>query len=173
MRRREYVAGGMGLAAVLAGGAYVAFGGGSSQGESVTPVAVETIEAPGSPGGTMTVPTPGRATVIEIFEPFCRGCHDQFPKLAAAQEAVDAQFVSLVPQSSEFDASVIVEEWESLGGSWPVGIDPNDHFFYDTFHATAVPHVAVIDGSGTLVLSKSDVVPTRTVIEAVTEAQQA
>ena len=172
MRRREYLAGGLGLAAVLAGGAYVSFGGGGSTGGTVSPVTVETFDAPGSTRGTLRVPVENRVTVLEIFEPFCSGCLEQFPNLETAHERVGdvARFVSLVPQSSGFDRGTIVDMWGQFGGGWPVGIDPDDHFFQETFQAKAVPHTGVVAPDGTLSFSESGVVSTAEVETAVREA---
>lgn len=172
MRRRDYLVGGAGLVAVFAGGAYVAYGG-DSTGESVSSATVRTLEAPGSSDGSVTVPEAGQVTVIEIFEPHCRACQDQFPELASAHEAVGdrARFVSLVPESSEFDHETVVEEWRKLGGNWAVGIDPDDHFFH-AFQVTSVPHLGVVDPEGRLVLSRSDVVDAERIERAVLEAAE-
>ena len=157
MRRREYIAGGVGLAAVLAGGAYVTLGD-RGPGE-VTPVEVDLLDIEGSPSGTLTVPAPGTYTVLDLFSYTCLACPPQMDNLRTAKAKLGdtAQFVSLHPVSLIDDLenpAPVFEFWEKHGGPWPVGLDPEDHF-HEAFGNPSHPYTAVIDPDGNVVWSET------------------
>lgn len=156
MRRREYIAGGVGLAAVLAGGAYVTFGNGTTT--SVQRAEVDLIEAPGS-SGRLTVPAPDTYTVLDLFSYTCMACPPQMDNLRVAHERIGdrAQFVSLHPANlvdDPEDPGPVLEFWENHGGPWPVGLDPDDHF-HAAFDRPNHPFTAVLAPDGRVIWSES------------------
>ncbi|MFB6154034.1 MAG: TlpA family protein disulfide reductase, partial [Halodesulfurarchaeum sp.] len=132
MRRREYIAGGVGLAAVLAGGAYVSFGSGRGTPRRVEPVNVDTFQMPGSPGDTIRVPARAGLTVLDLFSVGCLACVDQVENLKRVRKQVgeEVHFVSLHPEglADAENPTQVREFWADHGGSWPVGLDPDNHF---------------------------------------------
>jgi hypothetical protein len=175
MRRREYIAGGLGLAAVAAGGAYVAFGGDGSPGQ-ISPVEVDLLEVAGSPSGRMTIPAPDTPTVIDLFSYTCTRCPPQLANLRRAHEAMGdrATFVSLHPRSLVDDveeAEPVLSFWADHGGPWAVGIDPADHF-QEAFGRPEFPFTAVIDPGGQVIWAESGTTEPTRIEEAVTGAMQ-
>jgi hypothetical protein len=172
MRRREYIAGGLGLGAVLAGGAYVTFGGGQT--EQVPPTTVSLLEAPGS-SGSVRVPATDRYTVLDLFSYTCLACPPQMENLRAAFQSVGerARFVSLHPASLVDDPenpTPVLEFWDNHGGPWPVGIDPNDHF-HEAFGRPNHPFTAVIDPDGTVLWAETGKTPPGDIEQVIREGE--
>jgi len=138
MRRRELLAG-VGSAAALGAGGAVALGvfpsvetdpsgdGGSDQRGQPDPIAVETIDAPGSEAGEVRIPG-AEPTFIDFFGTWCPPCIEQMPALAAANERVgdDVLFISVTTENvgGSVTKAEVVEWWETHGGNWTLGIDP-------------------------------------------------
>lgn len=173
MRRREYIAGGVGLAAVLAGGAYVTFGGDGGP-TQLSPVEVDLLDVADSPTGPMTVPVPDTYTVLDLFSYTCLACPPQMENLRQAYETVGdrARFVSLHPTSLVDDTAQpdpVFEFWADHGGPWAVGLDPQDHF-HEAFDRPNHPFTAVIDPEGRVVWSETGKTPPARIEEVIPES---
>lgn len=172
MQRREYLAGGLGLAAVLAGGAYVTLGEqGSGQ---VEPTEVPLLDAPEATG-SLTVPAPGTYTVLDLFSYTCLACPPQMENLRQAKLAVGdrAQFVSIHPVSLVEDREEptnVLEFWDEHGAPWPMGLDPEDHF-HTAFDQPSHPFTAVIDPEGTVLWSETGKTPPSDIEAAIPEEE--
>ncbi|WP_255191366.1 TlpA family protein disulfide reductase [Natronobeatus ordinarius] len=150
MRRRDVIAG-IGSLGVLAGAGVLAARGPSlldSEGDSNgggDPIELETIDAPGSEAGTITVPQPGQAMVVDFFATTCSSCASLMPTVAEAQEA--AEDVTFLSVTIERDEEPISAWWEEHGGNWAVGMDPGINL-YERYDVVATPTTVAIDGTG-------------------------
>ena len=151
MKRRDVIAG-LGSLGVLAGAGVVATRGSSmleSDEESGDwgndPIELETIDAPGSEAGSITVPEPGQAMVVDFFATTCTSCASLMPTVAEAQAAVDD--VTFLSVTIERDEAQIEEWWEEYEGDWTVGMDPGIDL-YERYDVVSTPTTVAIDGSG-------------------------
>ncbi|MFB6202483.1 MAG: TlpA family protein disulfide reductase [Halorhabdus sp.] len=171
MRRRELLSG-LGGAAVLGAGGYVAL---SSDSTHITPVEVDLFEVSGSPGGAMSVPVAGTTTVVDLFATTCPPCKPALDALATAHDdATDVTFVSVTgeyisPGSGRTRADVI-EWWRTHGGRWPVGHDAENALLRQ-FGVSAIPFTAVVDPAGSVVWTHTGVPSAARVSEAIANAR--
>ncbi|WP_135662595.1 TlpA family protein disulfide reductase [Halorhabdus rudnickae] len=157
MRRRELLAG-LGAAAVVGAGGYVSL---SSVGGDVAPVEVDLFDTAGSPGGEMTVPVPGKTTVVDLFATTCPPCKPALDTLDTVESDVkDVQFVSVTGEylgdASDRTRGDVIEWWRTHGGRWPVGHDA-ENVLSRRFDATGLPFTAVVDAAGSVVWSHAGV----------------
>lgn len=153
MRRRDLLLG-AGSLAVLGGGAAVSQGWiGGAEGR-IDPVDLETIEAPGSPGGATTVPEPGRVTFVKLFATWCTVCKGMMPAVAAAHGEVDddVQFLSVTsePVGTTISREDVAEWWIDHDGGWPVALD-TDYELTGQLEASGVPYAYVLDADNRVV----------------------
>ena len=165
MRRRDVLAG-LGSLGVLAGAGVLARRGlpssasapesaanGDDEGEDEDvarpPFEIETVDAPGSEAGTMTVPQPGTVLVVDFFQTTCATCASEMETLGAAREAVDddVAFLSMLAYGRVGTPEAVREWWIDNDGDWPVGIQEGDELqeYYGVFR---YPKTIVIDGAG-------------------------
>lgn len=132
MRRRHLLAG-IASAGALGGAGLLATGNapamlGGSDGESVEPVTIDTIEAPGSRDGEVTIPAPDRATFVDFFGTWCPPCAEQMPALGEASDRVGDSVLFVSVTTEAVGRSVTEEEiadwWREHDGDWLVGADP-------------------------------------------------
>ena len=134
MRRRHLLAGLAsvgalgGAGAVATGGVPDALGGGDAGGsERVDPVTIDTIDAPGSRDGEVTLPAPDRPTFVDFFGTWCPPCAEQMPALAAARDRIgdEVLFVSVTtePVGGAVSAETVVDWWREHDGDWLVAAD--------------------------------------------------
>ena len=149
MRRRRLLAAAGGAVAAGAGGLYVRPW--QSDESAAEPVTVETLAAPGSEVGTVTVPPAEGPLVVEFFATTCSVCADQLSVLAAARRRVDASVPFLSVTSEPVGLSVsradVREWWRRHDGGWPVGLDDGTALA-QRYGATAVPTTLVLDADG-------------------------
>lgn len=148
MRRRDLILGAGSLTA-LGGGTAVAFDVVGSDDEStVTPLEIETLDAPGSTAGTALVPELGRVTFVEMFATWCTICQSMMPDLAATHDAVDGdvQFLSVTnePLGNTVTREDVTEWWVDNGGDWTVGVDPTLDLTR-ALDSSGVPYKFVLD----------------------------
>ncbi|ELY95254.1 alkyl hydroperoxide reductase/ thiol specific antioxidant/ Mal allergen [Natrialba chahannaoensis JCM 10990] len=186
MRRRDVLAG-VGSAGVLAGaGALAVYGAPSpsallgEDGERHDPLAIETVEAPGSEAGEVLVPAQEQPTFIDIFGTWCPPCVEQMPELATANERIGDQvlFISVTNESVGENRSIteaeLVDWWDEHDGNWLLGLDPAAELT-ERYLAGGYPTAAVIDATGRVrwaddgVHSADEIVER---IEAETEAEE-
>ncbi len=153
MRRRDVIIGLGGLATV-GGAAHVVSSGSSAA--TVDPVDLETVEAPGSPGGTMPVPERGRVSLVEFFATWCHVCADSMDDLGTAADRLgdDVQFVSVTnePVGHAVTRAEISDWWAAHDGRWPVALDA-DLALTEALDATGVPTVVVLDADNVVTWS--------------------
>lgn len=180
MRRRDLVAGLGGVAALGAAGWYAVAGNGSGDAGAgddagIEPVTVETLDAPHSDAGTMTVPAPGSVTVIDVFATWCSGCDDQLRSLAEAREQVDGgvRFVSVTNEAigGGLTREDLREFWREHAGRWPIALDDEGELT-TRLGVQGLPHTAVTDSSGRVVYAEQGVTSPDAVVSAVERATE-
>lgn len=176
MRRRDLVAG-VASVAVLGGAGAVATGGvpgslgggdsgdgdgstGSDGPEPVDPVTLDTVEAPGSRDGEVTLPAPDRPTFVDFFGTWCPPCVEQMPALGDANDRVGDRvlFVSVTTEAvgRSVTEAEIAEWWTEHDGGWLVGADPTAELAARA-NVSGYPTAAVIDAAGRLRWSESGI----------------
>lgn len=175
MKRREYLAGGIGLAGVVGGAAYVTLGGSSlGKGTTVDAVSVETLKAKESSAGQLSIPITGSVTILDMFSVSCIPCREQLANLQTAfsQVGQGVQFVSLTPESlvDGSDTAEVIEFWDEYGGSWTMGLDPDNHFTR-SLNVESYPYTAVFDKDRTLRFEEVGVSDPDEIVEIVESAK--
>jgi len=133
MKRRHLLAG-LGSAGVLGGAGLVATGmvpdaldSGTDTPEPVEPTTLETVDAPGSRDGEVTIPDDDRATFVDFFGTWCAPCVEQMPALAEAEARVgaDALFVSVTTEDvgGSLSEAAVADWWRENDGDWLVAAD--------------------------------------------------
>ncbi|WP_253738766.1 TlpA family protein disulfide reductase [Halohasta salina] len=157
MNRRRLLAGLAGLGVV--GGGWAATGGwpdgpsgGETADEDATTAAftVDTIDAPGSSAGTLSVPA-DRPTLVDFVSVGCEVCSDSMPALTAfhAEYGDRLRFLSLStdPVGFSVEESSLREWWADHDGAWALGVDDQLSVAND-LDVTSVPTAVVIDAEG-------------------------
>ncbi len=148
LNRRELLAGLAGVS-VLGTGAVVARRGVPSLAEEdsdeVEPVSIETVAAPGSTEGTVSVPDEDDVMVLDFFATTCESCKRQMGTLGEVADAAEATVLSI---TLEKDREAIRSFWETYDGNWLVGID-DAIALHPQFEVTATPTTVIIDRTGT------------------------
>jgi thiol-disulfide isomerase/thioredoxin len=119
---------------ILGGGGLVAtgnlpggFGVTDSTGEAIEPVTVETVAAPGSQDGSVTLPSDERPTFMDFFGTWCAPCIEQMPALAEAKDRVgdEVLFVSVTNEDvgGALSEEALAEWWRENDGDWLVAAD--------------------------------------------------
>jgi thiol-disulfide isomerase/thioredoxin len=170
VRRRDFVAGALGLVAVGGGAAYLQR---SRSDSSVEPVEVETLDAPGSKGGVTEVPRPGEVTFVEFFATWCKVCKGMMDDVGAVHDQVgdSVQFVSVSnePVGHTVTRDDVVEWWEKNDGDWTVGVDP-DLTLTDALGTVGVPATVVLDADNRIISADTG---RKTTEEILTDIQEA
>ena len=158
MRRRDVLAGLAGLLTVGAGAAVLA----RQPAGGVAPEELETVEAPGSPAGTVVVPQRGRVTFLEFFATWCHVCAETMDPLGEAYDAVgeDVQFVSATnePVGHAVSREDVREWWADHDGRWPVVLDA-DLRLTEALDVTGVPTAVVLDADNVVTWTATGVKP--------------
>lgn len=151
MNRRDLIAG-IGSLGVLAGAGVLATRGPSllesddgSPRNGGEPIELETIDAPGSEAGTLTVPEPGQAMVVDFFATTCTTCASLMPTVAEARGK--AEGVTFLSVTGEREPEPIREWWEEHEGNWAVAMDPR-FTLYERYEVVGTPTTVAIDGTG-------------------------
>ncbi|MFP4174991.1 MAG: TlpA family protein disulfide reductase [Halobacteriales archaeon] len=169
MRRRDFIAGALGVAALGAGVAYTQ----TSGADAVTPVEVDTLDAPGSEEGVVDVPRRGEVTFVEFFATWCHVCEGMMDDVAAAHDEVgdDVQFLSVSnePVGHTVTRDEVVDWWSDNGGDWTVGID-GDLRLTEALDAGGVPTTVVVDAQNRVVSTDTGRKTADEMVEAIESA---
>jgi thiol-disulfide isomerase/thioredoxin len=172
--RRRHLLAGLASAGALGGAGLVATGnvpavlGGSSK-EPVEPLTIETIEAPGSRDGEVTLPATDRPTFIDFFATWCDPCEAQMPALAEAHDRVGDEVLFVSVTWEGLSEAEIVEWWERNGGGWTLARDPTAEVTA-VYNTSEIPYAVAIDETGIVRWSESG---QKTVDELVAGIEQA
>ena len=131
MRRRHLLAGLASVGALGGAGAIAtnnvpaALGGDAS--EPVDPVTLDTVDAPGSRDGNVTLPAPDRPTFVDFFATWCGPCAEQMPDLVEAHDRIgdEVLFVSVTTEDvgGLVSEETIVDWWTEHDGDWHIAAD--------------------------------------------------
>ena len=156
MRRRHLLAG-LASVGVLGGAGAVATGGvpdaiaGGDAPEPIEPVTLDTVDAPGSRDGEVTLPAPDRPTFVDFFGTWCPPCAEQMPALAEAHDRIgdEVLFVSVTtePVGDEVSEETVVDWWREHNGDWLVAADVTAELA-SRFPIGTYPSARAIDASG-------------------------
>ncbi|ELY48874.1 TlpA family protein disulfide reductase [Natronolimnohabitans innermongolicus] len=187
MRRREALAGIASAGVVVGGGAAAVYGvpsmesllGDDSDDDSQRePLEIETIDAPGSEAGTITIPDPDQATFIDLFGTWCPPCVDQMPGLAEANERIgdEVVFCSITNESVGENGAISEDElagwWAEHDGDWLVGHDPTAEITARYLEGS-FPTAVAMDASGTVQWADSGVKTADELVEGIETALEA
>jgi len=153
MNRRRLLAGLAGVG-VVGGGWAAASGWAADDGAGDdTPTAeftVDTIDAPGSTPGSLTVPG-DRPTLVDFVSVGCEVCSASMPALTEvhAEYGDSLRFVSLStdPVGFSVDESSLRDWWADHDGAWPLGVD-DQLSVANQLDVNSVPTAVVVDSAG-------------------------
>lgn len=168
MNRREYLLGGAGVVAAVAGG--YAFTRGPLGTTRADPRPIPVLTETG--WTSRAVPTSNGPTLVDFFSTYCSGCTEQIAAMepVAADPPAPISFVSVTtqPVGEEFTRADLREWWATNGGSWPVGIDEGD--LASDLGIDRLPTLVVLDADGYVTWSHAGVATTDTIWSAIEEA---
>ena len=132
---------------------------------SALPLRFETIDAPGSEAGEITVPKRGTPTFIDLFATWCAPCKEQMNELSTVHEEYGDR-VTFVSITNERLGGTLTERdirgwWRRHHGAWTVGIDP-DSDLMAALGAGGIPYHAIADASGAIRWQQSGLSPAET-----------
>ncbi len=134
---------------------------------SVEPVTLDTIPAPGSRDGTVTIPAADRPTFVDFFGTWCPPCIEQMPALGEANERVGDRvtFVSVTTEAvgRSVTEAEVAEWWREHDGDWLVAADPTVALF-SRLGASSFPTAVVLDASGRIRWSEAGVHSAETLV---------
>ena len=182
MRRRHLLAGLAsvgalgGAGAVATGGVPNALGGGETDGdapEPIEPVTLNTVDAPGSRDGEVTLPAPDRPTFIDFFATYCDPCVDQMPDLAEAHDRLgdEVLFISVTtePVGERISEDKVVNWWRKHDGDWLVAADVSAELAA-RLNVGGYPSARAIDASGRVRWSTSGTHTTEEFVDGIERA---
>lgn len=132
MRRRQLLAG-IASVGALGGAGLLATGNAPSSllgpdEDAIEPMTIDTIDAPGSRDGEVTLPASDRPTFVDFFGTWCPPCAEQMPDLGAANERVGDRvtFISVTTEAvgRSVTEAEVADWWIEHDGNWLVGADP-------------------------------------------------
>ncbi|WP_096592501.1 TlpA family protein disulfide reductase [Halorubrum ezzemoulense] len=178
MRRRHLLAG-LASVGVLGGAGAVATGGvpdalgGSDAPELVEPITLDTVDAPGSRDGEVTLPAPDRPTFVDFFGTWCPPCAEQMPALAEAHDRIgdEVLFVSVTtePVGEAVSEETVADWWRENDGDWLVAADVSAELGA-RLNVGSYPSARAVDASGRVRWATSGTHTTEEFIEGIRQA---
>jgi thiol-disulfide isomerase/thioredoxin len=142
-------------------------------GESREPIEIETIDAPGSRDGTISLPSTGEPTFIDFFATWCEPCKKQMPALVEAHDRIgdEVLFVSVTiePVGDQLPEAEVVDWWKRYNGDWLIGFDPKTEL-WARYSSPGFPYAVAIDASGTVQWSESGAKPADELVAGIERA---
>ena len=120
----------------------------------VEPVTLDTIPAPGSRDGAVTIPAVDRPTFVDFFGTWCPPCIEQMPALGEANDRVGDR-VTFVSVTTEAVGRSVTEA--------EVAADPTVALF-SRLGASSFPTAVVLDASGRIRWSEAGVHSAETLV---------
>ena len=166
MKRRDLLAGlasvgAIGGAGLVATGTIPdAFRNGNETPEPVESTTLDTIEAPGSRDGEVTIPADNQATFVDFFGTWCAPCVEQMPALGEAENRIgdEVRFVSVTTEDVGGSVSEerVVEWWRENDGDWLVAADVTAELAAK-LNVGAYPTAVTLDSTGRIQWSESGI----------------
>ncbi|WP_440769317.1 redoxin family protein [Natronorubrum sp. DTA28] len=160
MRRREFVIVGAGAVSIACAGC-LDDGDDDAADESETettddspPFEIQTLDAPGSEAGTVTIPRAGQVMLINFTRTDCPTSRGLLPAIDEARAELEAaetnvEVVSLFDDSSgpSNSPAELADWWDEHDGNWTIGIDERG-VLNDYYDVRSFPTLVAIDGDG-------------------------
>ncbi|WP_126664224.1 TlpA family protein disulfide reductase [Haloterrigena salifodinae] len=161
MKRRAFIA----ATAVLAAGSGCLEGGadsdddGNSDESNESAVELTTVDAPGSEGGTIDVPSRGQIQLVNCIRITCPTSRAMLSRVGEAREELatarevgpdgDVHVVSVVDEysGSASSPSELSDWWAQQDGDWTLAVDEDGALFED-YGVTGTPTTLAVDGTG-------------------------
>lgn len=166
MKRRHFLAGlasagllgGAGL--VATGNAPASIGFGDDGTKPIEPTTIRTIDAPGSRGGEVTIPSDEKPTFVDFFGTWCAPCIEQMPALGEAEARIgdEVLFVSVTTEDvgGSVSEETVADWWRENGGDWLVAADVTAELAAK-LNVGGYPTAATLDATGRVQWSDSGV----------------
>ncbi|NGM69918.1 redoxin domain-containing protein [Natronolimnobius sp. AArcel1] len=119
--------------------------------DSSGPLELETLEAPGSESGTLTVPNDG-LTLAMFFSPVCSRCRSLMPNMADAQERLSDQYgdeLTVVSVTGQQSPDQLQEWWVDHDGDWTLAYD-DGRDLTNRYDVVTHPVLIAIDDTGAI-----------------------
>ena len=174
MDRRHLLAGvasvgTLGVAGAVASGGVPSSLGGSGD-EPIRSLTLETIPAPGSRDGTVTIPAADRPTFVDFFGTWCPPCIEQMPALGEASDRVGDRvtFVSVTTEAvgRSVTETEVADWWRKHEGDWLVAADPTAELAA-TVDVGSYPTAVVLDAAGRIQWAASGVHSAETLVRQI------
>ncbi|NUC74260.1 TlpA family protein disulfide reductase [Haloterrigena sp. SYSU A558-1] len=158
MKRRAFIAG---TAVLAAGSGCLEDGADSNDGDESNESAVEltTVDAPGSEGGTIGVPSRGQVQLVNCIRTTCPTSRAMLSRVGEARDELatarevgpdgDVHVVSVVDEYSgaASSPSELADWWAEQDGDWTLAVDEDGALFED-YGVTGTPTTLAVDGAG-------------------------
>jgi thiol-disulfide isomerase/thioredoxin len=167
MKRRDLLAG-VASAGIVGGAGLVATGavpdalngGDTAAKEPVEPTTIDTIDAPGSRDGEVTIPAADQPTFVDFFGTWCNPCIKQMPALGEAEDRIGEEvlFVSVTTENvgGSVSEQTVVDWWREHDGDWLVAADVTAELAAK-LNVGGYPTAVALDASGRIQWSDSGV----------------
>ncbi|SDK27939.1 TlpA family protein disulfide reductase [Natronorubrum texcoconense] len=159
MRRRAFVIVGAGAVSIACAGCLDDGNDAADESETETtddspPFEIQTLDAPGSEAGTITIPRAGQVMLINFTRTDCPTSRGLLPAIDDARAELEAaetdvEVVSLFDDSSgpSNSPAELADWWDEHDGNWTVGIDERG-VLNDYYDVRSFPTLVAIDGDG-------------------------
>lgn len=141
--------------------------------EPVEPATLDTVEAPGSRDGDVTLPASDRPTFVDFFATWCAPCVEQMPDLIEAHDRLgdDVLFVSVTPEDvgGSISEEAVADWWRENDGDWLVAADVSAELAA-RLNVGGYPSARAIDASGRVRWATSGTHTTEEFVEGIRRA---
>ena len=159
VKRRAFIAGTAALATLSGCLESGPDGDGTEDESDESAVEIGTIEAPGSDGGTVTVPSGERVQLVNCIRITCPTSRAMLSRVAQARDELaesyevgpegDVHVVTVVDEYSggASSPSELADWWAQQDGDWTIAVD-EDGALFDAYEVTGTPTTLAIGGAG-------------------------